>query len=243
MVGFQAGEQSVCVVMLRNCSVLLSLYKTILNLSETTQSIFYCISVFRAALFGPFRSWLGDVLGVKLEPTVDISCAKYEYTGELGFILRRKDWYIFQVFWFVFKLINSCIIIFSIFKHITVCRLSRCSFVSRWWIGGKARCFHPVSCAALAKQRWGNTGSLRNRWWVSHFLCVCMFLYFQTTSSRLVHFCTLSSGNFQPQSISKSLVPSWNTLVLFEVSPVSFHQVRVSALASISRVSAGLAKS
>lgn len=37
----------------------------------------------RAALFGRFRCWLGDVLGVQLESTVDISCARYEYTGEL----------------------------------------------------------------------------------------------------------------------------------------------------------------
>lgn len=41
------------------------------------------IAAIRAALFGRFRSWLGDVLGVELEPTVDISCAKYEYTGEI----------------------------------------------------------------------------------------------------------------------------------------------------------------
>lgn len=38
---------------------------------------------FRAELFGRFRCWLGEVLGVQLESTVDISCAKYEYTGEL----------------------------------------------------------------------------------------------------------------------------------------------------------------
>jgi hypothetical protein len=37
---------------------------------------------FRAGLFGLFRSWLGEVLGVELKPTVDISCAKYQYTGE-----------------------------------------------------------------------------------------------------------------------------------------------------------------
>lgn len=42
-----------------------------------------CFCCFRAALFGRFRAWLGDVLGVELEPTVDISCAKYEYTGEI----------------------------------------------------------------------------------------------------------------------------------------------------------------
>lgn len=35
----------------------------------------------------------------------------------------------------------------------------------------------------------------------------------------------LTPGNFQPQGVVKSLVPSSNTLVLFEVSPVSFHQV------------------
>ncbi|CAB1339382.1 unnamed protein product [Coregonus sp. 'balchen'] len=34
-----------------------------------------------------------------------------------------------------------------------------------------------------------------------------------------------TDGHFQPHSVVKSLVPSWNTLVLFEVSPVSFHQV------------------
>lgn len=38
---------------------------------------------FRAALFECFRSWLGEVLGIELEATVDISCAKYEYTGKL----------------------------------------------------------------------------------------------------------------------------------------------------------------
>nr|XP_033797183.1 prolyl 3-hydroxylase OGFOD1 [Geotrypetes seraphini] len=31
--------------------------------------------------------------------------------------------------------------------------------------------------------------------------------------------------HFQPQEIVKSLVPSWNSLTFFEVSPVSFHQV------------------
>lgn len=42
------------------------------------------VSGFRAALFGRFRCWLGEVLGVPLESTVDISCARYEYTGERG---------------------------------------------------------------------------------------------------------------------------------------------------------------
>lgn len=54
---------------------------------------------------------------------------------------------------------------------------------------------------------------------------VCVFSY---TTEVCISF--LSSGYLQPQSIVKSLVPSWNTLVLFEVSPVSFHQVRINIL-------------
>ncbi|XP_039618947.1 prolyl 3-hydroxylase OGFOD1 [Polypterus senegalus] len=34
-----------------------------------------------------------------------------------------------------------------------------------------------------------------------------------------------TDNHLQPRKILKSLVPSWNTLVFFEVSPVSFHQV------------------
>lgn len=48
--------------------------------------------------------------------------------------------------------------------------------------------------------------------------------------------CSSSSGNFQPQSIVKSIVPSSNTLVLFEVSPVSFHQVRRTSLSLFTTV-------
>lgn len=67
--------------------------------------------------------------------------------------------------------------------------------------------------------------SIFTRQTVSIPLCLCtsVFLHFYTSE---LCFSSLSSGNFQPQSIVKSLVPSWNTLVLFEVSPVSFHQVR-----------------
>lgn len=32
--------------------------------------------------------------------------------------------------------------------------------------------------------------------------------------------------HLQPKQIVKSLVPAWNKLVFFEVSPVSFHQVK-----------------
>ncbi|XP_038662963.1 prolyl 3-hydroxylase OGFOD1-like [Scyliorhinus canicula] len=40
----------------------------------------YHISSLRKVLFEDFRTWLSDILGVKLESTVDLSCAKYEYT-------------------------------------------------------------------------------------------------------------------------------------------------------------------
>uniref|UniRef100_A0AAQ5Z1A3 Prolyl 3-hydroxylase OGFOD1 n=1 Tax=Amphiprion ocellaris TaxID=80972 RepID=A0AAQ5Z1A3_AMPOC len=109
------------------------------------------VSVFRTALFGRFRSWLGEVLGVELEPTVDISCARYEYTDVL---LCHDD--------------------------------------------------------ELEGRR------------------VAFILYlvppWQSSDGGTLDLYTTDS-NFQPQSIVKSLVPSWNTLVLFEVSPVSFHKV------------------
>lgn len=54
---------------------------------------------------------------------------------------------------------------------------------------------------------------------------VCAFLMLEDWCAVLHNVLFLTSGNFQPQSIVKSLVPSMNTLVLFEVSPVSFHQV------------------
>ncbi|XP_034417964.1 prolyl 3-hydroxylase OGFOD1 [Cyclopterus lumpus] len=109
------------------------------------------ISGLRAALFGRFRSWLGEVLQVELEPVVDISCARYEYTDVL---LCHDD--------------------------------------------------------ELEGRR------------------VAFILYlvppWQSSDGGTLDLYTTDS-NFHPQSIVKSLVPSLNTLVLFEVSPVSFHQV------------------
>ncbi|XP_004067239.1 prolyl 3-hydroxylase OGFOD1 [Oryzias latipes] len=110
------------------------------------------IAGLRAALFGPFRSWLGDVLGVELETTVDVSCARYEYTDVL---LCHDDE------------LEGRRVAFILY------------FVPPW------------------ESSDGGT----------------LDLY-------------ATDSHFQPQSIAKSLVPSWNTLVLFEVSPVSFHQVR-----------------
>ncbi|XP_069030501.1 prolyl 3-hydroxylase OGFOD1 [Embiotoca jacksoni] len=109
------------------------------------------IAGLRAALFGRFRSWLGEVLRIELEPTVDISCARYEYTD----ILLCHD------------------------DELEGRRIAFILYLVPPW-------------------RSSDGGTLD--------------LY--TTDS-----------NFHPQNIVKSLVPSWNTLVLFEVSPVSFHQV------------------
>lgn len=58
-------------------------------------------------------------------------------------------------------------------------------------------------------------------------LCAC--LMFEDPSAALPNALFITSGNFQPQSVVKTLVPSLNTLVLFEVSPVSFHQVGAAA--------------
>ncbi|XP_018523589.1 prolyl 3-hydroxylase OGFOD1 [Lates calcarifer] len=109
------------------------------------------IAGLRAALFGRFRSWLSEVLGVELEPTVDISCARYEYTDVL---LCHDD-------------------------ELEGRRVAFILYLVPPWHSSD-----------------GGTLDLYT-----------------------------TDGNFQPQSIVKSLVPCWNTLVLFEVSPVSFHQV------------------
>ncbi|XP_061670697.1 prolyl 3-hydroxylase OGFOD1 [Syngnathoides biaculeatus] len=109
------------------------------------------ISGLRSALFSQFRFWLEEVLDVKLEPTVDISCAKYEYTD----ILLCHD------------------------DELEGRRVAFILYLVPPWSSSDG-------------------GSLD--------------LY-------------TTNGHFQPQSVVKSLVPSWNTLVLFQVSPVSFHQV------------------
>uniref|UniRef100_A0A8C5I5A3 Prolyl 3-hydroxylase OGFOD1 n=1 Tax=Gouania willdenowi TaxID=441366 RepID=A0A8C5I5A3_GOUWI len=104
-----------------------------------------------SALFGSFRLWLEEVLGVSLEPTVDISCAKYEYTDVL---LCHDD-------------------------ELEGRRVAFILYLVPPWESGD-----------------GGTLDLYS-----------------------------TDSNFKPQDKVKSLVPSWNTLVLFEVSPVSFHQV------------------
>ncbi|KAM3626267.1 uncharacterized protein V6R79_026041 [Siganus canaliculatus] len=109
------------------------------------------IAGLRAALFGRFRSWLGEVLGVELEPTVDISCARYEYTDVL---LCHDD-------------------------ELEGRRVAFILYLVPPWQSSD-----------------GGTLDLYS-----------------------------TDNDFQPQSIVKSLIPSLNTLVLFEVSPVSFHQV------------------
>ncbi|KAJ8335591.1 hypothetical protein SKAU_G00389330 [Synaphobranchus kaupii] len=109
------------------------------------------IAGLRAVLFKQFRSWLTEVLQVELEPTVDLSCAKYEYTDVL---LPHDDELEGRRIAFILYLVPA----------------------------------------------WG-----------------------QTDGGMLDLYST--DENFQPQQVVKSLVPSWNTLVFFEVSPVSFHQV------------------
>ncbi|NXD72824.1 OGFD1 hydroxylase, partial [Eolophus roseicapillus] len=110
------------------------------------------VAALRHALCEEFRPWLSAVTQIELEPTIDISCAKYEYTDVL---LCHDD-------------------------ELEGRRIAFILYLVPPW-----------------EKRDGGT----------------LDLY--STDER-----------FQPQQIVKSLVPSWNTLVFFEVSPVSFHQAR-----------------
>ncbi|XP_061231799.1 prolyl 3-hydroxylase OGFOD1 [Neopsephotus bourkii] len=109
------------------------------------------VAALRHALCEEFRPWLSAVTQIELEPTIDISCAKYEYTDVL---LCHDD-------------------------ELEGRRIAFILYLVPPW-----------------EKRDGGTLDLYS-----------------------------TDEHFQPQQIVKSLVPSWNTLVFFEVSPVSFHQV------------------
>nr|XP_020661773.1 prolyl 3-hydroxylase OGFOD1 [Pogona vitticeps] len=109
------------------------------------------IAALREVLFEEFRAWLSTVTQVELEPTIDLSCAKYEYTDAL---LCHDD-------------------------ELEGRRIAFILYLVPPW-----------------DENDGGTLDL-----------------FST------------DDHFQPLKILKSLVPSWNSLVFFEVSPVSFHQV------------------
>ncbi|NXP39470.1 OGFD1 hydroxylase, partial [Leiothrix lutea] len=110
------------------------------------------VAALRHALCEEFRVWLSAVTQIVLEPTIDISCAKYEYTDVL---LCHDD-------------------------ELEGRRIAFILYLVPPW-----------------EKSDGGTLDLYS-----------------------------TDEHFQPQQITKSLVPSWNTLVFFEVSPVSFHQVR-----------------
>ncbi|XP_067327107.1 prolyl 3-hydroxylase OGFOD1 isoform X2 [Anolis sagrei] len=109
------------------------------------------IAALRRVLFEDFRAWLSDVTQVELEPTVDLSCAKYQYTDAL---LCHDD-------------------------ELEGRRIAFILYLVPPW-----------------KDSDGGTLDL-----------------FSTDE------------HCQPLQVVKSLVPSWNSLAFFEVSPVSFHQV------------------
>ncbi|KAM9460902.1 prolyl 3-hydroxylase OGFOD1 [Clarias gariepinus] len=109
------------------------------------------ISEIRSLLILQFRPWLSEVLGVDLEPTVDIFCAKYEQTDVL---LCHDDELEGRRVAFIFYLLPP---------------------------------WNPSDGGALD-------------------------LY-------------STDEHCEPVSVVKSLLPCWNTLLFFEVSPVSFHQV------------------
>ncbi|MBZ3889969.1 Prolyl 3-hydroxylase OGFOD1 [Sciurus carolinensis] len=109
------------------------------------------ISAVRKLLFEDFRTWLSDISKIDLESTIDMSCAKYEFTDAL---LCHDDELEGRRIAFILYLVPS-------------------------W-----------------DRSLGGTLDLYN-----------------------------IDEHFQPKQIVKSLIPSWNKLVFFEVSPVSFHQV------------------
>uniref|UniRef100_A0A8D2DZG1 2-oxoglutarate and iron dependent oxygenase domain containing 1 n=1 Tax=Sciurus vulgaris TaxID=55149 RepID=A0A8D2DZG1_SCIVU len=108
------------------------------------------ISAVRKLLFEDFRTWLSDISKIDLESTIDMSCAKYEFTDAL---LCHDDELEGRRIAFILYLVPS-------------------------W-----------------DRSLGGTLDLYN-----------------------------IDEHFQPKQIVKSLIPSWNKLVFFEVSPVSFHQ-------------------
>ncbi|KAK4814146.1 hypothetical protein QYF61_009065 [Mycteria americana] len=110
------------------------------------------VAALRHALCEEFRAWLSAVTQIELEPTIDISCAKYEYTDVL---LCHDD-------------------------ELEGRRIAFILYLVPPW-----------------EKSDGGTLDLYS-----------------------------TDEHFQPQQIIKSLMPSWNTLVFFEVSPVSFHQAR-----------------
>ncbi|XP_044517342.1 prolyl 3-hydroxylase OGFOD1 [Gracilinanus agilis] len=109
------------------------------------------ISALRRVLFEDFRRWLSDIILIDLESTIDISCAKYEYTD----ILLCHD------------------------DELEGRRIAFILYLVPPW-----------------DKSLGGTLDLYS-----------------------------TDEHFQPKQIVKSLIPSWNTLVFFEVSPVSYHQV------------------
>ncbi|OBS60025.1 hypothetical protein A6R68_08850, partial [Neotoma lepida] len=104
----------------------------------------------RKLMFEDFRDWLSKVSSIDLEPTIDMSCAKYEFTDAL---LCHDDELEGRRIAFILYLVPS-------------------------W-----------------DRNLGGTLDLYD-----------------------------TDEHFQPKQIVKSLIPSWNKLVFFEVSPVSFHQ-------------------
>lgn len=118
---------------------------------------------------------------------------------------------------------------FLIFSHPV--QMSFCAMMMNWR-GGVWRSFS-ILChngRAVMEEPWIFTlQTVRFPFW-----CICVSdheikISLNKVCFFFVSFFFVKKGNFQPQSIVKSLVPSLNTLVLFEVSPVSFHQVRGTA--------------
>uniref|UniRef100_A0A8D1M665 Prolyl 4-hydroxylase alpha subunit domain-containing protein n=1 Tax=Sus scrofa TaxID=9823 RepID=A0A8D1M665_PIG len=111
------------------------------------------ICALRKILFEHFRAWLSDIPKIDLESTIDMSCAKYEFSDAL---LCHDD-------------------------ELEGRRIAFILYLVPPW-----------------DRSLGGTLDMYS-----------------------------VDEHFQPKQIVKSLIPSWNTLVFFEVSPISFHQHEV----------------
>ncbi|CAN0156039.1 unnamed protein product [Lampetra planeri] len=132
------------------------------DLKERQES---CISALRTVLYQDFRAWLSEVLAVELEDTVDMFCAKYDYTDVL---LCHDD-------------------------ELEGRRVAYILYLVPDWSEGDGGALQLFSV----------------------------------------------DENMNPLSVVKSLVPAWNTLVFFEVSPMSYHQVSEVLSQSKRRLSVG----
>uniref|UniRef100_A0ABI0P0H6 Prolyl 3-hydroxylase OGFOD1 n=1 Tax=Bos taurus TaxID=9913 RepID=A0ABI0P0H6_BOVIN len=167
------------------------------------------ICALRKILFEHFRSWISDISKIDLESTIDMSCAKYEFSGWTGWISlqsRGTRGQIANIHWIIEKAREFQ-------KNVYFCFIDY------------AKAFDCVDHKKLKNSERDallcHDDELEGR--RIAFILYLVPPWDASLGGTLDLFSV--DEHFQPKQIVKSLIPSWNTLVFFEVSPVSFHQV------------------